>query len=201
MELTRKRACCRCSAPVAGSKCANCAHWEREPDGVVVMGAFAGVLQQAIHGIKFGGLRHMGHGLGRRMGQMPLVQSRLLQADWVVPLPLHPARKRERGFNQSLYIARGLAEVLGKPLVDDVLYRRWSAPPQARLRAGQRRRNLDGGFALISRRSLPKTIALVDDVVSTGTTLAAGTRALKKGGAHRVLGAVLACPFIGAGID
>lgn len=108
----------------------------------------------------------------------------------VVPLPLHAARERERGFNQAERLAVAASRWLGVPLARDVLVRRRATLPQTRLDAGGRRRNLAGAFELQGARreaaTLPRHVALVDDVVTTGATLADAARALRRHGVQTV---------------
>lgn len=108
-------------------------------------------------------------------------------AETVIPVPLHPRRKRRRGFNQAAVLARRLAAEAGKPFQDGLLARRMDIPSQAGLNAATRRRNVAGAFRV--RR--PKMAAggaflLVDDVYTTGSTAAECCRALLRAGARDV---------------
>ncbi|MEZ5448236.1 MAG: ComF family protein [Thiolinea sp.] len=115
-------------------------------------------------------LQLLGELLAERMArQLP----RLPQA--IVPVPLHPQRLRERGFNQSLELARPLAQRLGIPLLTRQVYRTRHTPDQKQLSAAERTRNLQGVFALTpaATRQLPyQHLAVFDDVITTGTTCA-----------------------------
>ena len=104
----------------------------------------------------------------------------------LVPLPLHQVRLRRRGFDQTLEFARPLARILGIPLRDDLLVRVRDTAPQSRLDAPARRRNLRGAFAVRTDGPLPAHVALVDDVMTTGTTLHAAAEALRRAGVARV---------------
>jgi len=105
--------------------------------------------------------------------------------DIIVPMPLHPARLKERGFNQALEIARPLAWRTGASLVTDACERVKDTPPQASLPWKEREKNIRSAFAC--RKDLSgKRIALVDDVMTTGHTLNEAAKALKKGGAAQV---------------
>ena len=189
--------CPRCSCPDAGAVCANCAAWEIER--VLVLGEYAGPLRQAIHLLKFQGHQQLGVPLGRCLGQMPEFAGALGEVDLLVPVPLFPARQRERGYNQSLGVAQGLAQVLGSTLCADRLQRQRATRQQASLDASMRHHNLEGAFRV--RGALPShiCIGLVDDVATTASTLAACARALEEAGARRVWGLVLACPFLRQG--
>jgi ComF family protein len=103
----------------------------------------------------------------------------------LIPVPLHPARLRERGYNQALEVARPLAKAFSIPLQHEALQRIRHIPPQSGLGALARRRNPRGAFA-VSIESLPAHVALVDDVMTTGATLHECARVLKRAGVQRV---------------
>lgn len=101
----------------------------------------------------------------------------------IVPLSLHPARLRQRGYDQALELARPLARKLQLPLCHGLRRIRATAA-QSELDAGARRRNLQGAF--VADGPLPRHVALVDDVMTTGATLQAATSALRRAGVLRV---------------
>ena len=109
----------------------------------------------------------------------------------VIPVPLHPSRLAERGFNQAEHIARHVAEALGLPLAPPLLQRRRATAVQSKLNAEARRENLRDAFELNERSSrMPlepwQHVALLDDVVTTGSTLAAATSALRRVGVRHI---------------
>lgn len=104
----------------------------------------------------------------------------------LVPVPLHGARLRRRGYDQALELARPLARALTLPLRDDLLHRVRATTAQSRLDAGARRRNLRGAFAVRADLALPSHVALVDDVMTTGATAQAAALALRRAGVARV---------------
>lgn len=116
----------------------------------------------------------------------------LPRPDAIVPVPLHRARLRRRGYDQALELARPLARALDLPLRDDLLRRVRVTAPQSELSAAARRRNLRGAFALAPDARVPQHIALVDDVMTTGATLHAAATALKRAGVRRVVAWVCA---------
>lgn len=108
------------------------------------------------------------------------------------PIPLHRLRERARGFNQAEQLAAGLGEILNLP-VKNYLQRTRQTQEQARLGSDERRANVSDAFALVGRPQLKgQTIILVDDVATTFATLEAAAQALKRRGARRVFGAVIA---------
>jgi ComF family protein len=104
----------------------------------------------------------------------------------IVPVPLHKQRLRERGYNQALELAKPLARALNIPCAVDVLLRLRHTDTQTTLSAVERRHNLNSAFGLRNNVQLPAHIALLDDVFTTGTTLAECTKVLKRAGVGRV---------------
>ena len=104
----------------------------------------------------------------------------------LVPVPLHPARLRQRGYDQALELARRLARLGGLPVRADALRRVRATAAQTRLDAAARQRNLQAAFAVRAGVTLPAHVALVDDVMTTGATLHACARVLLAAGVRRV---------------
>lgn len=104
----------------------------------------------------------------------------------MIPVPLHRARLRERGYNQALELARSLAQALGIPLRHDLLRRAKATPPQTGLDAQARRRNLQGAFDLLPGATLPAFVVVFDDVMTTGATMREAARVLRRAGVARV---------------
>jgi len=104
----------------------------------------------------------------------------------VLPVPLHRGRLRQRGYNQALELAKPLAKAFGIPMQCDLLQRQRATPPQTELDAVTRRRNMRGAFALRTDMALPVHVAILDDVMTTGATVAECSRVLKRAGVQRV---------------
>ena len=104
----------------------------------------------------------------------------------LLTVPLYCRRLRQRGYNQALELARPLARALGVPLRHEVLQRTRSTEAQTELDAISRRRNVRGAFALRAGIELPAHVAILDDVMTTGATLAECARVLKREGVERV---------------
>ena len=128
-----------------------------------------------------------GHALppGRVLGELLAGVVLHSQVDVLVPVPLHPHRLRERGFNQALEIARPVGRALGVPVVPRACRRTRDTPPQSSLGARARRRNPLDAFAATDAISGAR-VALIDDVYTSGSTVAAVTHALLHAGAIRV---------------
>lgn len=104
----------------------------------------------------------------------------------LIPVPLHRSRLRQRGYDQALELARPLSRRLNLRLCATGLHRARDTPPQSRLDAAQRRRNLRDAFAWTANASPPAHAILIDDVMTTGATLHAAALALRRAGALRV---------------
>ncbi len=130
--------------------------------------------QQLIHSVKYRGLKELGFETGKRFG-FELKESPLFQSvDIIVPVPLHPKKEKKRGFNQSDWIAAGIAETMQRPVSTDNLYRKTFTSTQTRKSRFERWKNVDGIFGLKNPEAFNgKHILLVDDVITTGSTLEA----------------------------
>lgn len=131
----------------------------------------------------------LGHLLARtwQQGSVPV--------DLVLPVPLHRARVRQRGYNQSLLLARVLGAEAGLPVRDDVLVRWRSTRVQVGLSAEQRRVNVQGAFACLISDLHGQRVLLIDDVLTTGATLNACATALLQAGAGEVWALTLSRAF------
>lgn len=148
----------------------------------VAAAAYAFPVDALIQACKYAGNLAAGRALSELLAD---VISREPAPDVIIPMPLHPARLRERGFNQALEIARPLAAATGVPLVTDACARIKDTRPQVSLPRKQRHRNMRGAFSAL-RRLDGMRIAIVDDVITTGNTLNEAAKALRRAGAARV---------------
>jgi ComF family protein len=139
----------------------------------------------AIHGLKYRGWRHLAELCAERMGAA--LAERGVTPDLYVPVPLHAGRRRARGFNQAELLAEALARTSGRPLAGG-LERVRATAPQVGSRLAARRVNLRGAFRALQRFRAAETVALVDDVATSGATLAAAAEALAEAGARSVVG-------------
>jgi ComF family protein len=134
--------------------------------------------------------------MGRLYG-IDLQGSSYATADILVPVPLHPRRLKERGYNQSEWLARGIAESLNIPVSTGNLVRGKFTSTQTRKNRFERFRNVEGIFTVLKPEELlHKHVLLVDDVVTTGSTLESSAEALLAAGAGKVSIATLACAEI-----
>jgi len=162
------------------------------------------MVQDLIRNMKFRGRKNIAQGLGRLWGGFILAANKKeptadhglqkiyqLPTDAVlVPLPLHPLKKRKRGFNQAEVLAKAIAEITGLELCL-ALERIRDTPPQSGLHPRQRIENVQGAFKVTSNVA-GKRVVVVDDIYTTGASLEACAQALIEAGAVEVFGVTLA---------
>ena len=144
--------------------------------------------RKIIYGIKYGGRRKLARRLGQRLGSFLSGNREFNRCGAVVPVPLHPLRRWRRGYNQAEEIARGVAEALGIPLETALLRRRRYTRTQTRLHGAAKARNVAGAFSCDTDRAEKllkagfRDLLLIDDVLTTGATLAESAAPLKAQG-------------------
>jgi len=152
-------------------------------------GSYAGTLRSAILALKFRGFSRLTAVLAQ------LICARVpIAADHLMGVPLHAGRLRARGFDQALLLAHALSAWSGIPVLDDAVVRSQATLPQSRLTKAARAANLRLAFSEgpACGAVAGKSIALVDDVLTTGATLAACAAVLRRGGAARIQAVVAA---------
>jgi ComF family protein len=197
IELLTSPACPICGRPhaafedddLAGIPCGGCASRPPPFEAGLSMGAYRGPLRSLIRLLKFEDRPDLAPPLAARaiafLAARPVP---LPGTDVVIPVPLGPLRRLQRGYNQSAEIARALSARLGAPCLPHALRRRTGGRPQARLPAGLRAANVRGAFRASRRAPLAgRAVLLVDDVWTTGATVRECTRALRAAGAARVV--------------
>jgi competence protein ComFC len=130
--------------------------------------------------------------LGRLMAERWAVLALQPDFDSIVPVPLHPRRQRQRGYNQSALLAQELGSCLQKPVVQDVLARIRATVPQVGLNPVERQNNVQGAFRCTSSALSGMQVLLVDDVYTTGSTLESACLALREAGVTSVQAYTLA---------
>ncbi|MDD4102375.1 MAG: ComF family protein [Kiritimatiellae bacterium] len=156
-------------------------------------GRFSGVLRKQIHLFKYGHSLWLAPDLADILEGCLRAHFAADDVDVVVPVPLHPARQRERSFNQATVLARELARRIERHCAVNVLARVRHTETQTALDAPRRRANMLGAFeAVRPEMARHRRVLLVDDVMTTGATLNECARVLKKAGAYTVWATTLA---------
>lgn len=185
--------CSRCGAPLAveNDPCQQCRHHPLQAlDGIRAAAYFENnPMRPAIHSLKYRNHQVVAAALGQVLCQA--YRRYGLAADVLVPVPLHPSRLRQRGYNQSELLAREAGRCLGVPVNARALLRTRHTRSQMTLGASERHQNVFNAFQCSPELS-GQTVVLVDDVCTTGSTLDACAAALKEGQVAAVWGLTLA---------
>lgn len=147
-------------------------------DGVQAGLFYNDAAARLIHAFKYAGAKYLAESLGAFLPTPP-------DADWIIPVPLHPFRRRQRGYNQSQLLAQRLSRETGIPMQTKALTRIRNTPSQAQRTHAERPGNVRDAF-LAGRGLQGSHILLVDDVITTGSTLDACALALRMAGAAGV---------------
>ena len=185
-ELPRNPSCCaRCALPLAipAALCGECQRRAPPWDAAWAPFRYGWPLDRLESRYKFSADLAAGRALSALWQREPRPVE---LPPLLLVVPLHRSRLRQRGYNQALELARPLARSLGVPLHHDVLQRQRRTEAQTELDAISRRRNVRGAFSLRAGVVLPAHVAILDDVMTTGATLAECARVLKRAGVARV---------------
>jgi ComF family protein len=162
-------------------------------DGLLACAFHSDPLREAIHQFKYQDLRSLAALLGKLMAEgWATLAPAGASVDVIVPVPLHAARQRQRGYNQSALLARELGACLGRPVAEDSLVRTKATAPQVGLNAEERRANVCDAFRCTGTDLSGKRVLLVDDVCTTGSTLESAGVALREAGTVSVWAYTLA---------
>lgn len=153
-----------------------------------------GVLAHLIHLLKYSGEKKIGAFLGSWLGDHLEESPFFNEIDGIVPVPLHPVKKRKRGYNQADLIAHALSKKINSPVLSKILIRVKNTSALAQLGESEREQEVQNAFELNSNKlNHSQHLLLVDDVLTTGATLTACANALAKNGNIKLSIAVLAC--------
>ena len=184
--------CELCGDPVAGAVdhdfiCYACSSEPPSFDRARSAARYEGAVGEALRQLKYEKGFWMGPDMAKVMKNCLIAEYSVEEFDLVVPVPLHHVRRRDRGYNQSAVLAKELAELLGYRMDSGVVRRIRGTMTQTNLTATQRLSNVKNAFESRNEKRLAgKRVLLVDDVMTTGATVNACAKALKKGGASSV---------------
>jgi ComF family protein len=184
--------CARCGTPNPATTrtCEQCKTL-KYIDGVRAAAYFEdSPIRSAIHFLKYRNHKAVAAILGQILADA--CRRYNIMADVIVPVPLHPTRYRDRGYNQSELLAKQVGQILGLSVNTDTLQRIRQTESQVQLGASERRQNVVNAFACNGDDLAGQTVLLVDDVYTTGSTLDACAAALKQSGVSFVWGVTLA---------
>lgn len=184
--------CQRCGKPESsGAYCRECWGKHNDLDRIRSAFVFEGVVRSAVHEFKYRNLRSLAACLSRYMADC--FREHQMDADVLLPVPMHKNRMKTRGYNQSELLAGQLSGLISVPSRGDLLVRVRDVKPQARTGcADERRANMQGAFSCTSEEVRGKDVVIIDDVCTSGATLEACASALKSKGANMVSGLTLA---------
>lgn len=187
--------CERCGLPLESKEriCEECEAWPPPYDAMRSLARYEGVIRESVHALKYGDNLSLGDMFTDRLAGIALRESWLL--DLVIPVPLSPMRRAQRGYNQSALLARPVAFRLGVRYAPEGLRRIRNTQSQVELPAAQRRENVRDAFRAVPVLVSGKRVLLVDDVTTTGSTIKECALALRDAGAAAVYCLTLARPI------
>lgn len=146
-------------------------------------------IQTMLHALKYEKMKSVGTLFGREIGER-ILEMCGTKFDFVVPVPLHRSKERERTYNQSSYICKGIGEAAGAEVLDDCLKRTRFTPSQTKLDKQQRKENMDKAFKVKKSymgKLKGKNIIIADDVITTGATILECARTLKSARCGKII--------------
>jgi ComF family protein len=189
--------CCGRNLRTAGftkNICLGCLRKKLHFDRAYSPCVYEGVIKELIHAFKYSGKDYLGLPLSRLMNDFIREYNLPINdMDFIVPVPLHKTRLREREFNQAQILSQYISREFKKEVLSDCLYRHRHTKPQAELEINERTLNVAGSFSVSSNDNLKgKNIILVDDVFTTGATVSEAASVLKGAGVNIVFVLTLA---------
>ena len=162
-------------------------------DGMVCIGQYKDSLKEALKRFKFSNKPSFHRGFGKLLAVKIQNTMQCDQIDLIISVPLHMKRQRERGYNQSQLIANYTAHQLGIPYKNNVLIKISESKSQSTLRRNERLLNVQGLFKTVNAKEINnKNILIIDDIITTGSTVNQCSKALKEAGARSVIAGAIA---------
>ncbi|WP_328986818.1 ComF family protein [Thiorhodovibrio winogradskyi] len=180
--------CCALPLPAGAPDGMRCGGCQRQPpayDRCIALFRYQGAVTRLIGDFKFRQRLHLGRLFGQLLAEAARWQPDVSLPELLVPVPLHPSRLRQRGYNQSLEVARVASHELGIDVDGGRIERVVATPPQLRLARAERQSNVRDAFR-VRQPLCARHVAIVDDVVTTGATVGELARVLRQAGVERV---------------
>lgn len=181
--------CLKCGKPLTDSRREYCDDCGRRPH-IFIQGrallSYQGPVKKSLYRLKYANKREYADVYGKEMAKKLgrwILQKRITK---IVPIPLHPARRRQRGYNQAAHLAKSVGRRLGIPVDEKLIYRVRGTAPQKALTLQERRKNLQDAFEVKGKIRPGERILLVDDIYTTGSTVDAAAKCLKTAGKCRI---------------
>jgi competence protein ComFC len=189
--MTELRAYCEvCAQPGSARRCRRCVVTPLPIRGIRAVYPFEGVMRSAVHALKYRNYRALAPELAAILARR--LDDADIPATLLVPVPMHPRRERSRGYNQAELLASELGRLTGVPMAKDVLERLVDSPPQVQRGTRAARMEITEGIFSAAGSVEGEAVLLIDDVVTTGSTMAACAKVLWEASAVSVWGLALA---------
>lgn len=191
LPFIRGKRCYLCGRELAGEKeelCEDCDGKEgrRFYTRGFALCSYEDVMRESVYRFKYGGRREYAQVYGRLMAERFKDAMRRAKIEGIIPVPLHPAREKQRGYNQAALLARALGAYTGVPVYEDYVVRVRHTPPMKTLGAGERQNNLKRAFKIRRNDVKLKITIVIDDIYTTGSTIDAVAKTLINAGVSRV---------------
>jgi ComF family protein len=180
-----KHSCPQCGLISDGNVCGSCLNCPPDFDATKAVFLYEFPIDAMMLRYKYGNSLNLGDTFGEFLTEKMNIEDYLKNIDLIIPMPMHPQRLKERGFNQALEIAKVLTKTCIEKLDYKSTIRQTLTPPQASLPLKKRVKNIKGAFK-VNANFAGKRIAIVDDVMTTGASLSELAKTLKKAGASHV---------------
>lgn len=183
--------CLKCGREIESEEAEYCLDCTKRP-GRYIRGyplfRYAGSVPDSLYRLKYGGRRENAAYFGGLMGRKFGAEFARIGIEALIPVPVHPARLKKRGYNQAELLARGLAKETGIPMIPDLLLRTGKTLPQKELTPEERKKNLRKAFSKNPAWTgqVPGIVLLTDDIYTTGATIEACTEILLESGVRAV---------------
>ncbi len=167
--------------------CSQCAESQRSFDRGYTCADYGITERNLIHQLKYQDKDYLAEHFAELMAERIVAEG--LDPDLVTPVPMYKKKERRRGYNQASLLAKSISRHLNKPYYPDLLIRVCGTPPMSGLNAAQRKKNVEGVFTAakwVQKIIYGKTVLLVDDIFTTGSTTEACSKLLKESGAYQV---------------